>query len=185
MEDVVVLIDRREAMRGEEGKRVYGDTIPAHASDKRIIVTKEPIGVCCAITPWNFPVAMSTRKAGPALAAGCTVVLEPATATPFSALALCEWNEWFLGYPDRALSAPREAMTLAKGHGHPQNIEHALNSASYTHLLRREPDAALDYLDAAQAISHEQGYRMRIAMLRVRRSDPSGTPSPASICQAG
>jgi succinate-semialdehyde dehydrogenase / glutarate-semialdehyde dehydrogenase len=75
---------------GEEGKRVYGDTIPAHATDKRIVVTKEPIGVCAAITPWNFPAAMITRKAGPALAAGCTMVLKPATATPFSALALCE-----------------------------------------------------------------------------------------------
>jgi succinate-semialdehyde dehydrogenase / glutarate-semialdehyde dehydrogenase len=78
---------------GEEGKRVYGDTIPAHASDKRIVVTKEPVGVCAAITPWNFPAAMITRKAGPALAAGCTMVLKPATATPFSALALCELAE--------------------------------------------------------------------------------------------
>src|SRR5271155_892223 len=78
---------------GEEGKRVYGDTIPAHAADKRIVVTKEPIGVCAAITPWNFPAAMITRKAGPALAAGCTMVLKPATATPFSALALCELAE--------------------------------------------------------------------------------------------
>src|SRR5713226_4954946 len=78
---------------GEEGKRIYGDTIPAHASDKRIVVTKEPIGVCAAITPWNFPAAMITRKAGPALAAGCTMVLKPATATPFSALALCELAE--------------------------------------------------------------------------------------------
>jgi succinate-semialdehyde dehydrogenase / glutarate-semialdehyde dehydrogenase len=78
---------------GEEGKRVYGDTIPAHASDKRIVVTKEPVGVCAAITPWNFPAAMITRKAGPALAAGCTMVLKPASATPFSALALCELAE--------------------------------------------------------------------------------------------
>jgi succinate-semialdehyde dehydrogenase/glutarate-semialdehyde dehydrogenase len=78
---------------GEEGKRVYGNTIPAHASDKRIVVTKEPIGVCAAITPWNFPAAMITRKAGPALAAGCTMVLKPASATPFSALALCELAE--------------------------------------------------------------------------------------------
>ncbi|MFL5263374.1 MAG: NADP-dependent succinate-semialdehyde dehydrogenase [Anaeromyxobacteraceae bacterium] len=77
----------------EEGKRVYGDTIPAHATDKRIIVVKEPIGVVAAITPWNFPSAMITRKAGPALAAGCTVVLKPATATPFSALALAELGE--------------------------------------------------------------------------------------------
>ena len=63
----------------------------------------------------------------------------------------------------------RKAITLAKGHGHPQNIEHALSSACYTHLLRGEPDAAVGYLDAAQAISEEQGYRMRIAMLRVLR----------------
>jgi succinate-semialdehyde dehydrogenase / glutarate-semialdehyde dehydrogenase len=74
----------------EEGRRVYGDTIPAHAPDKRIVVLKEPIGVVAAITPWNFPSAMITRKAGPALAAGCPVVLKPASATPFSALALAE-----------------------------------------------------------------------------------------------
>jgi len=74
----------------EEGKRVYGDTIPQHQSDKRIVVLKEPIGVVAAITPWNFPSAMITRKAGPALAAGCTVVLKPATYTPYSALALAE-----------------------------------------------------------------------------------------------
>jgi succinate-semialdehyde dehydrogenase/glutarate-semialdehyde dehydrogenase len=77
----------------EEGKRVYGDTIPQHAPDKRIVVLKEPIGVCVAITPWNFPNAMITRKVGPALAAGCTMVLKPATATPFSALALAELGE--------------------------------------------------------------------------------------------
>jgi succinate-semialdehyde dehydrogenase/glutarate-semialdehyde dehydrogenase len=72
----------------EEGKRIYGDTIPAHQSDKRILVLKQPIGVCAAITPWNFPLAMITRKAGPALAAGCTMVLKPAAQTPYSALAL-------------------------------------------------------------------------------------------------
>ena len=77
----------------EEGKRIYGDTIPAHARDKRIIVIKEPIGVCAAITPWNFPAAMITRKAGPALAAGCVMVVKPATATPYSALALAELGE--------------------------------------------------------------------------------------------
>jgi len=77
----------------EEGKRLYGDTIPAHGRDKRIVVIKEPIGVCAAITPWNFPSAMITRKAGPALAAGCTMVVKPATATPFSALALAELGE--------------------------------------------------------------------------------------------
>lgn len=74
----------------EEGKRVYGDTIPQHQRDKRIVVLKEPIGVCAAITPWNFPSAMITRKAGPALAVGCPMVVKPATQTPFSALALAE-----------------------------------------------------------------------------------------------
>ncbi len=77
----------------EEGKRIYGDTIPQHVPDKRIVVLKEPIGVVAAITPWNFPAAMITRKAGPALAAGCPVVVKPATATPFSALALAELGE--------------------------------------------------------------------------------------------
>ncbi len=77
----------------EEGKRIYGDTIPSYARDKRIVVIKEPIGVCAAITPWNFPSAMITRKAGPALAAGCTMVVKPATATPYSALALAELGE--------------------------------------------------------------------------------------------
>jgi succinate-semialdehyde dehydrogenase/glutarate-semialdehyde dehydrogenase len=72
----------------EEAKRAYGDTIPSHARDKRIVVVKEPIGVVGSITPWNFPVAMITRKVGPALAAGCTVVSKPASQTPFCALAL-------------------------------------------------------------------------------------------------
>jgi succinate-semialdehyde dehydrogenase / glutarate-semialdehyde dehydrogenase len=74
----------------EEAKRVYGDVIPGHQPDKRLIVIKQPIGVTAAITPWNFPAAMITRKAGPALAAGCTMVLKPASQTPFSALALAE-----------------------------------------------------------------------------------------------
>jgi succinate-semialdehyde dehydrogenase/glutarate-semialdehyde dehydrogenase len=77
----------------EEGKRVYGDTIPQHQSDKRIIVLKEPVGVCAAITPWNFPSAMITRKAGPALAAGCPMVVKPASQTPYSALALAELGQ--------------------------------------------------------------------------------------------
>ncbi|WP_313393947.1 NADP-dependent succinate-semialdehyde dehydrogenase [Pseudomonas sp.] len=74
----------------EEAKRIYGDTIPGHQADKRLIVIKQPIGVTAAITPWNFPAAMITRKAGPALAAGCTMVLKPASQTPYSALALVE-----------------------------------------------------------------------------------------------
>ncbi len=74
----------------EEGKRVYGDVIPGHQPDKRIVVLRQPIGVVAAITPWNFPAAMITRKAGPALAAGCTFVCKPATQTPYSALAMAE-----------------------------------------------------------------------------------------------
>jgi succinate-semialdehyde dehydrogenase/glutarate-semialdehyde dehydrogenase len=74
----------------EEAKRVYGDTIPAPAQGRRILVTREPVGVCAAITPWNFPAAMITRKAAPALAAGCTMVLKPSELTPLSALALAE-----------------------------------------------------------------------------------------------
>ena len=74
----------------EEGKRVYGDVIPGHQPDKRILVLRQPIGVVAAITPWNFPAAMITRKAGPALAAGCTFVCKPATQTPYSALAMAE-----------------------------------------------------------------------------------------------
>ena len=72
----------------EEGKRVSGDTLQSPWPDRRLVITKEPIGVCAAITPWNFPTAMITRKVGPALAAGCPMVLKPAEATPFSALAL-------------------------------------------------------------------------------------------------
>src|ERR1700744_2119435 len=75
---------------GEEPKRLYGDIIPGHQSDKRIMVLRQPVGVVAAITPWNFPSAMITRKAAPALAAGCTLVCKPATQTPYSALALTE-----------------------------------------------------------------------------------------------
>ena len=74
----------------EEAKRIYGDVIPTISNDRRLMVIKEPVGVCAAITPWNFPSSMITRKVAPALAAGCTVVIKPAEATPFSALALAE-----------------------------------------------------------------------------------------------
>ena len=74
----------------EEAKRVYGDTIPATQADKRLIIVRQPVGVCAAITPWNFPAAMITRKVAPALAAGCTVVVKPAEQTPLTALALAE-----------------------------------------------------------------------------------------------
>jgi len=77
----------------EEAKRVYGDVIPGHQADKRIVVIKQPIGVVASITPWNFPAAMITRKISPALAVGCTVVCKPASQTPYSALALAELAE--------------------------------------------------------------------------------------------
>jgi succinate-semialdehyde dehydrogenase/glutarate-semialdehyde dehydrogenase len=86
----------------EEAKRVYGDVIPG-AMDKRLLVIKQPVGVCAAITPWNFPSAMITRKAGPALAAGCTMVIKPASQTPFSALALVYLAEQ-AGIPKGVLS---------------------------------------------------------------------------------
>ena len=74
----------------EEARRIYGDVIPTIANDRRLVVVKEPVGVCAAITPWNFPCSMITRKVSPALAAGCTVVIKPAEATPYSAFALAE-----------------------------------------------------------------------------------------------
>ncbi|SFC58186.1 succinate-semialdehyde dehydrogenase / glutarate-semialdehyde dehydrogenase [Polaromonas sp. OV174] len=74
----------------EEARRIYGEVIPSPWPDKRIIVTREPVGVCAAITPWNFPAAMITRKVAPALAAGCTIIVKPATQTPLSALAMAE-----------------------------------------------------------------------------------------------
>jgi succinate-semialdehyde dehydrogenase/glutarate-semialdehyde dehydrogenase len=91
----------------EEAKRAYGDVIPQHQADKRLVVIKQPVGVCGLITPWNFPAAMITRKAAPALAAGCTVVIKPATQTPFSALALVELAE-------RA-GVPRGVMNVVTG----------------------------------------------------------------------
>jgi len=98
----------------EEGKRAYGDVIPTHQADKRILVIKQPIGVSAMITPWNFPNAMITRKAGPALAAGCTVVLKPAEQTPFSALAMAELAER-AGIPKGVLNVVTgDAATIGK-----------------------------------------------------------------------
>ncbi|MGY2492876.1 NADP-dependent succinate-semialdehyde dehydrogenase [Cupriavidus sp. CP313] len=87
----------------EEGKRIYGETIPAPVTTQRLVVTKEPVGVCAAITPWNFPAAMITRKAAPALVAGCTMVLKPASQTPLTALALVALAER-AGIPPGVLS---------------------------------------------------------------------------------
>jgi len=87
----------------EEAKRVYGDVIPTIGNDRRLVVVKEPVGVCAAITPWNFPSSMITRKVSPALAAGCTVVIKPAEATPFSAFALAELADR-AGFPPGVLN---------------------------------------------------------------------------------
>lgn len=87
----------------EEAKRIYGSIVPAPTNDRRIVVLKQPVGVCAAITPWNFPAAMITRKAGPALAAGCSMVVKPATATPLSAFALAELGQR-AGLPSGILS---------------------------------------------------------------------------------
>jgi succinate-semialdehyde dehydrogenase/glutarate-semialdehyde dehydrogenase len=78
---------------GEQAKRIDGDVIPAPSSDKRVVCIKQPIGVVAAITPWNFPNAMIARKAAPALAAGCSIVIKPASETPLSALAMAELAE--------------------------------------------------------------------------------------------
>lgn len=106
----------------EEGKRLYGDVIPAQAADKRILVIKQPIGVVGAITPWNFPNAMITRKVAPALAAGCTIVLKPAEDTPLSALALYELAQR-AGIPDGVINivtAKRAAAVAEVLTSHPQ-----------------------------------------------------------------
>ncbi len=98
----------------EEGKRVYGETIPATAPDKRFIVIKQAMGVCAAITPWNFPIAMITRKVGPALAAGCPVIVKPAGQTPLSALAVAELGQR-AGLPAGVLNVITSAKSAAIG----------------------------------------------------------------------
>jgi succinate-semialdehyde dehydrogenase/glutarate-semialdehyde dehydrogenase len=103
----------------EEAKRVYGDTIPGHQADKRIVVIKQPVGVVACITPWNFPLAMITRKASPGLAVGCTAVIKPASQTPFCALALAELAE-------RA-GMPKGVFNVITGAGKDIGIELATN----------------------------------------------------------
>ncbi|WP_417795093.1 NAD-dependent succinate-semialdehyde dehydrogenase [Terasakiella pusilla] len=100
----------------EEAKRVYGDVIPSHGRDKRIVTVKQPIGVVAAITPWNFPIAMITRKVGPALAAGCPVVVKPAEDTPLSALAMCVLAQE-AGLPDGLLNVVTCSKTNAPAVG--------------------------------------------------------------------
>jgi succinate-semialdehyde dehydrogenase/glutarate-semialdehyde dehydrogenase len=108
----------------EEGKRAYGRTIPTVAENKRYLTIKQPVGVCAAITPWNFPIAMITRKAGPALAAGCTMVLKPSEETPLSALALAKLAE-MAGVPPGVL-----------------NVITSTDAASIGEILCRDPRVA-------------------------------------------
>src|SRR5260221_3149153 len=105
----------------EEGKRIYGDVIPTTQAGRRILVFKEPIGVVAAITPWNFPNAMITRKCAPALAAGCTFLIKPAAETPLSALALAELAHR-AGIPAgvfNVIPSTRSAAVGAELTGHP------------------------------------------------------------------
>lgn len=115
----------------EESKRVYGDTIPAHKTDARIIVTREPVGVVTAITPWNFPSAMITRKVAPALAAGCTVVIKPAEDTPLSALALAQLAEQ-AGMPPGVLNVVTCSLESAPALGRVLTTHPLVKKISFT-----------------------------------------------------
>lgn len=120
----------------EEARRVYGDTVPAHSNDKRIILIKQPVGVTAAVTPWNFPAAMITRKAAPALAAGCTMVIKPATATPYSALALAELGER-AGFPPGALSVVTGSARAIGGELTGNPIVHKLTFTGSTEIGKK------------------------------------------------
>lgn len=130
----------------EEAKRAYGDTIPGHGPDKRILVIKQPIGVVAAITPWNFPIAMITRKVAPALAAGCPVVLKPAEDTPLCALALCALVEQ-AGLPPGLLNVVTCSKAQAPSVGSELMGHPAVRKVSFTgstpvgkHLMRQASD---------------------------------------------
>jgi len=117
----------------EEARRVYGDIIPAHGPDKRLLTIKQPVGVTAAITPWNFPIAMITRKAGPALAAGCTMVIKPSEETPLSALALAELAQR-AGIPDGVFNVV--AGTDAKAIGQALTDSPVVRKLSFTGSTR-------------------------------------------------
>lgn len=115
----------------EEGKRTYGETIPSPAADKRLVVIKQPVGVAAAITPWNFPVAMITRKVAPALAAGCTVVVKPAEQTPLSALALAALGE-LAGFPKGVFNVVTGSAAQAPAIGGELCANPAVRKLSFT-----------------------------------------------------
>ena len=147
----------------EEGKRIYGETMQSPWPDRRIVVIKQPIGVCAAITPWNFPSAMITRKVGPALAAGCPMVLKPAEATPFSALALAVLAER-AGIPAGVFSVLTGVIARDRRRN---DLEPDRAQADLHRLDRSRPHA-----DAAMRADHQEtvaGTGRQCAVHRVRR----------------
>jgi succinate-semialdehyde dehydrogenase / glutarate-semialdehyde dehydrogenase len=139
----------------EEARRLYGDTIPAPTADRRILVLKEPVGVSAAITPWNFPNAMITRKAGPALAAGCPIVAKPSELTPFSALALAVLAE--------RVGIPKGVFSVVTGL--PQEIGAELTSNPSVRKFFHRIDACWTAFDAAIR-EHDQARQLRIGRER-------------------
>ena len=150
----------------EEGKRVYGDVIPTIGNDRRLVVVKQPVGVCAAITPWNFPCSMITRKVAPALAAGCTVVIKPAEATPFSALALAELAHR-AGFPPGVLNV----LTGKALEDRRRNVRESDGAQAVVHRLHRGRPPA----DAAGRADDQEAFaraRRQRAVHRVRRRRP-------------
>ena len=138
---------------GEEAKRVYGDTIPTYAPDRRVVVTKEPVGVTAGITPWNFPAAMPTRKAAPALAAGCTMVLKPSEITPLNAIILAEIF-------DKA-GVPAGVFNLVNGDGPTVGAAIAshpgIDMVSFTGSTRAGIQVAKNAADTVKRVTQELG----------------------------
>ena len=161
---------------GEEAKRVYGDTIPTYMRDRRIVVTKEPVGVTAGITPWNFPAAMPTRKAAPALGAGCTMVLKPAEQTPLSALAVMRLGEE-AGLPPGVLSIVTGDADDAPVIGARDDLQPDRAQARL-HRLDRGRQAAHGPVRRAGQEGLARARRQR-AVHRLRRRRPRGRRSPA------
>ncbi len=156
----------------EEAKRVYGDTIPSPAADKRLIVIKQPVGVCAAITPWNFPAAMITRKVAPALAAGCTVVVKPAEQTPLTALALAELAAR-AGFPAGVFNVVT---------GDPAAIGGELTANPVVRKLSFTGSTEVGRLLMAQCAARSRRYRWNWAA--TRPSSCSTTPTSTPRCRA-
>lgn len=148
----------------EEARRVYGETIPAANANQRIVVTKQPVGVVGAITPWNFPAAMITRKAGAALAAGCTIVVKPASQTPFSATALALLAER-AGIPRGVFNVvPGSASDIAKALTESPKVRKITFTGS-TEVGRTLMAQAAEHI---QKISLELGAMRRLSFLKMR-----------------